>query len=79
MNMFGFFRKKKKFPLSTPTQRFSAKLDELMEQENHYKQMEWLANLILEARTSDKLVVDALDFLRPMPYYREGIEKLLTK
>lgn len=79
--MFGWlFRKKKvKYPLSTPTHKMVAMLDDLNAQENTYAQLRWLANLILEARTCEGVVRTAMDFLRVEGYYRELLEKTMKK
>lgn len=79
--MFGWLFKKKevKYPLSTPTQKMVAMLDDLNEQENTYAQLRWLANLILEARTCEGVVRTAMEFLRVEGYYKELLEKTMKK
>lgn len=79
--MFGWlFRKKEvKYPISTPTQKMVAMLDDLNAQDDTYAQLRWLANLILEARTCEGIVHTAMDFLRVDGYYRKLLEETLKK
>lgn len=79
--MFGWLFKKKevKNPISTPTQKMVAMLDDLNAQDDTYAQLRWLANLILEARTCEGIVHTAMDFLRVEGYYRKLLEETLKK
>ena len=79
--MFSWlFRKKEvKYPLSTPTQKMVAMLNDLNSQDNTYAQLRWLADLILEARTCEGVVRTAMDFLRVDGYYRKLLEETLKK
>lgn len=77
--MFGWFKKKKKYPIETPSQKMQVLLDEFEDIDNNYLKLVWLANLILEARTSKGICYTALEFLNPQDYYRQAMEKLLDK
>lgn len=75
--MFGWFKEKR--PLTTPHEKMEELLSDFQNQNGRHEKMKWLANLILEARTTKGICYTALEFLNPQDYYRQAIEKLLDK